>query len=273
MWAMVRKQIRPTTLVLLAILIGLAGSYLLGVTEYEIRTSKVDAPVRLMLVADMHSCWYGKRQRQIVRAIDKYKPDAVMLCGDIADDIISIDNTRILLEEIAGRYPCFYVTGNHEYWSNEVRKIRALFREHGVTVLEGGHVPFSVRGQKLTVCGIDDTESGRFLPQLEAAAAGIAEGNYTVLLAHRPERFAQYAAHGFDLVLSGHAHGGQWRIPWIVKGLYAPNQGFFPAYTGGVYRLENTSMVVSKGLARETTRIPRFYNRVELVVVDLLPQE
>ena len=93
--------------------------------------------------------------------------------------------------------------------------------------------------------------------------------NYTILLSHRPELFELYTTYNFDLVLSGHAHGGQWRIPGILNGVYAPNQGLFPEYAGGEYQDNGTTMVVSRGLARETTLAPRIFNRPELVIIDL----
>jgi predicted MPP superfamily phosphohydrolase len=120
---------------------------------------------------------------------------------------------------------------------------------------------------------VDDPESGNFESQLTAAARGVNAGTYTVLLSHRPELFSRYAARNFDLVLAGHAHGGLWRIPWILNGVVAPNQGFFPKYTSGWYHEGATTMIVSRGLARESTLIPRFCNRVELVTIDLLPPE
>ena len=93
------------------------------------------------------------------------------------------------------------------------------------------------------------------------------------MLAHRPERIKDYLAYGFDLILSGHAHGGQWRIPGLLNGLLAPNQGLFPQYAGGRYDWEGTVFLVSRGLARESTRVPRIFNPPELVAVDLVPEE
>lgn len=246
--------------------VGIASSYRLTIGRYEIRMPKVRSGIRLLLLADLHSCYYGKNQNDLVRAIDAEHPDALMFCGDIADDDIPIDNVRALLEATADRYPCFYVTGNHEYWSGEVGKIKSVFREFGVAVLEGEYVP-------LVVCGVDDPESKKFKSQLVAAAEGTKTGFYTVLLSHRPELFLRYVEEGFDLVLSGHAHGGLWRIPGLLPGLAAPNQGFFPKYTSGKYSDGNTIMIVSRGLARESTRIPRFFNSTELVTIDLLPSE
>ena len=92
---------------------------------------------------------------------------------------------------------------------------------------------------------------------------------FTVLLSHRPELFEIYQKYEFDLVLSGHAHGGQWRIPGLLNGLFAPNQGLFPKYAGGRYDYAGGTMIVSRGLARESTKVPRIFNRPELVVVDV----
>ena len=94
-------------------------------------------------------------------------------------------------------------------------------------------------------------------------------GAYTILLAHRPEYYETYCNYSFDLVLCGHAHGGQWRIPYLINGLYAPNQGIFPKYAGGRYDGDKTTMIVSRGLDIETTWVPRIFNRPELVIIDL----
>ena len=94
-------------------------------------------------------------------------------------------------------------------------------------------------------------------------------GHYTILLAHRPEYFQLYADYGFDLALCGHAHGGQWRLPGLINGVYAPGQGLWPKYAGGIYQQAACTMLVSRGLARESTRIPRLFNRPELVIIDL----
>ncbi|MGX8705934.1 MAG: metallophosphoesterase, partial [bacterium] len=122
-----------------------------------------------------------------------------------------------------------------------------------------------------TLCGVDDPRAWSNDAAIYAARLRElpAAESYAVLLAHRPEYAELYAECGFDLVLSGHAHGGQWRVPGLLNGLFAPNQGLFPKYTGGVYQIDDTTMVVSRGLARESTRVPRFYNRPELVIVEL----
>ncbi|MDR3076447.1 MAG: metallophosphoesterase [Synergistaceae bacterium] len=270
-----RRKIIFSFVMLLAfiLLAGVVTSYRLTVSRYTFHTPKIRGPIRLLLIADLHSCYYGKNQSALVEAIETQNPDALMFAGDIADDKIQIGNAERLIEALSGKYPCFYVTGNHEYWSGKAGEIKNIFRSHGVTVLEGNRMPLSVRGEKIIVCGVDDPESGQFNRQLESTANGIETDSCSVLLSHRPELLGQYALKNFDLVLTGHAHGGLWRIPGILKGLIAPNQGFFPKYTSGAYKEQPTTMIVSRGLARESTRIPRLFNSVELVVVDLLPSD
>ena len=106
--------------------------------------------------------------------------------------------------------------------------------------------------------------------QLKIVAEQMDSHNYTVLLSHRPELAELYQEYDFDLVLSGHAHGGQWIIPGILNGLYAPHQGIFPQYAGGRYDFESQTMLVSRGLARESTLAPRIFNRPEIVIIDII---
>jgi len=196
------------------------------------------------------------------------------MSGDIADDVLPDSHVIDLLEGIAYKYPCYYVTGNHEFWSNRVNEQKDIFRSYGVTVLEGDCKDVIINGQHLSICGVDDPYVGQdiFDNQLATVASMINANQYSILLSHRPELFDRYVSCGFDLVLSGHAHGGQWRIPFILpNGLFAPNQGLFPKYTNGIYEKNSTKMLVSRGLSSGSIRIPRIFNAPELVVVLLAP--
>ena len=245
----------------------------LKVVHYAVDAEGLTNPVRIALVTDLHSCAYGPGQRTLIDVLDAEAPDCVMLVGDIFDDKLPDDNTEAFLAGIAGRYPCWYVTGNHEYWSGEAAFARkmAILEKLNIPRLENEAVEVELNGQRVTLCGVDDPRA--WSNDVTAYAAQLRElagrEGYTILLAHRPEYAELYAECGFDLVLSGHAHGGQWRVPGLLNGLFAPNQGLFPQYAGGVYKIEDTTMVVSRGLARESTRVPRFYNRPELVIVEL----
>lgn len=256
----------------------------LALRQYTVTSPKITSPVRLALVADLHSCCYGEDQGTLLEAVRRQQPDLILLAGDIFDDKLPNDNTRQFLEAAGREYPCYYVTGNHEYRAggDAFAEKMAILAQCGVTRLAGEAVSVCVGEQELALCGVDDPDAwrlgfeedpGGFEGQVKRARDACGNEHYRILLSHRPERYALYARHGFDLALCGHAHGGQWRIPGVLNGLIAPNQGLFPHYAGGCYRENGAVMVVSRGLARESTLIPRFYNRPELVIVDLVPED
>ena len=273
-----KKKVKILLFILLILLVLIIPGFYnaLRVVPYRLTMERVTGPVRLVLVTDLHACAYGEDQRELVDAINAQAPDLVLLGGDIFDDDLPMDNTVAFLRQIGEKYPCYYVTGNHEYWSGEENfaRMMAILAECRVTRLSGEMVTLEFGGERINLCGVDDPfawadRDGSFREQLAHIASLPRDGAYTILLTHRPELVELYCEYGFDLVLAGHAHGGQWRIPGILNGLYAPNQGLFPAYAGGRYDLGDTVMIVSRGLARESTRMPRFYNRPELVVVEL----
>ena len=248
----------------------------LTVQIYTVESGKVEAPVRLALLTDLHSCDYGEGQRELLDAVEEQDPDLVLLGGDIVDDGPEMPEERALatVEALAERWPTYYVTGNHEYRTGRAEEIKELLAGRGAVVLEGTCALVTVGEQTLQICGVDDPAVGAAVwqSQLEDVTVALEGDVCSILISHRPERVADYTGRGFDLVLSGHAHGGQWRIPLLGVGLIAPNQGLFPRYAGGTYDLEGTTLVVSRGLARESTRIPRLYNPPEVVVVDLVPE-
>lgn len=257
------------------LLAAMALDMRLTVQTYRLDAETLTAPVRLAVVTDFHGCHYGPEAARLVEAIENALPDVVLLGGDIFDDDMPWEASEALVTALAARWPCFYVTGNHEYWSERAGEICRIMEAAGVTVLNMDARTIEMNGQRLSICGIPDPEAivyadaPELRTQLTLAKAQAEPGTYTVLLAHRPEEIEAYAEAGFDLVISGHAHGGQVRLPGLVNGLYAPDQGWFPVYAGGLYRVGATQLVVSRGLARESTRLPRVFNRPELVIVEL----
>lgn len=243
---------------------------------YEVRSEKVREPVRLVLLTDLHSCAYGAGQRKLLDAVEAQHPDLVLLGGDIVDDDPSLDeeNAWTVVRALAERYPTFYVTGNHEFWGGRPEELKRRMEAYGATVLEGACETVIFQGQPLGICGVDDPAVGEesWEVQLDRAAAEADPDYFNILLTHRPERVDRYEGRGFDLVLAGHTHGGQWRIPGLLNGLLAPNQGFFPQYAGGRYQIGESALIISRGLARESTRIPRLFDSPEVVVVDVLPE-
>lgn len=246
----------------------------LKTVEYTIDSSKIDNEVKIALIADLHSCYYGKEQKSIISRIREYDPDIVLIAGDFFDDKLSDKNAKIIIKKLSNSYKLYYVSGNHEWWSGRMYEMFDFLDSADVTVLRGDCDKININGQGLNICGIDDPEVSNYdsqypdwKQQLSSAAGNISKNSFNILLAHRPENHKLYFDHDFELVLSGHAHGGQWRIPGLLNGLCAPNQGFFPKFAGGLYEFENKNIIVSRGLSRESTRIPRIFNRPELVFV------
>ena len=233
------------------------------------------APLRLAVLSDLHSCRYGEGQRSLLDAVRRERPDAVLLAGDIADDRLDDTNAMIVVRQLAKDYPCFYVSGNHEYWSKRVDEMKSWIRDSGAVVLEGDVRTLELKGTTVDFCGVDDPTyiGDKWNEQLKAAHAKSNPGHLRILLSHRPERADVYAQYDFDIIVSGHLHGGQVRLPGCDVGLYGPIRGyrrFFPRYSDGIYALsEKTRLVVSRGLARESTPLPRFFNHPEIMVVEI----
>lgn len=257
-----------------------ALDYRISAPIYAEHSEKITSGVRIALISDHHSSSYGSDQQELMQAIRAQQPDLILLTGDIFDDAPPHDNALTLLQQIGKEYPCFYVAGNHEFWSGEINVLKDKIRACGITVLEGSGKRLFIKGQELYICGVDDPECSKHTAegiadwdtQLERCCMGIPKDIYSILLSHRPELTDRYQNSGFDLVLAGHAHGGQVRIPGILNGLFSPGEGFFPKYAGGRYELNgNVTLIVSRGLAKSA--LPRVFNPPELVIVDLLPRE
>ncbi len=249
----------------------------LYVQRYYIETDKLNEGLTVALVSDLHSSKYGDDMEELVEAIDKEEPDLLLMTGDIFEEEMPHGNSETFLAQIDSKYPCYYVTGNHEYWGGKERynEIMAIIEKYDVKLLSDECETVDVNGETVNICGIEDPGRVNVFPEydfkqsLYDLSVESDNGNYTMLLSHRPEFFEKYVASGFDLVLSGHAHGGQWRIPVVMNGLYAPDQGLLPEYAGGCYGEEGTTMVVSRGLSRGDTYVPRIFNRPELVILEI----
>lgn len=274
-----RSRLRLSVKITAALLLTAAAVFALrcdiAVRKYNISTDKLSSPVRIVLLTDLHSSKYGRTQSTLINAIDKQNPDIILLGGDIADDKVPHERTWQLLESIGRRFPCYYVSGNHEYWSGNADAIKKKISSYGVTVLEGENITIDINGQKLLLGGIDDPEEyGSFSvnegwsKKLYNMSADTDGELFSVLLSHRSEAAEQYSKTAYDLILCGHAHGGQVRLPYILNGLYAPNQGLFPKYAGGYYDLGKNGMIVSRGLCKDLK--PRVFNRPEIAVVDVV---
>ena len=224
-------------------------------------------------VSDLHNAVFGRKNEKLLSLIRAAKPDIIAITGDLIDSRhTDIDSALAFVEAAAEIAPVYYVTGNHEsrldFDEIEPRLIAA-----GARVLRNEAEDIGRGGERIRLAGIDDPSFIRTGGTAEERAAAELEqlgdggGTFTVLLAHRPELVEVYAEYGAGLVLSGHAHGGQVRLP-LLGGLYAPGQGLLPEYDSGLYSLGETQMVVSRGLGNSVAPL-RVNNRPELVIVTL----
>lgn len=265
-------------LAILVILTLIALDERLILRTYTVVSPKLTAEVRLAVVTDFHS---SDKADDVAAMTASCAPDAVLLVGDLFDDDTAnrpTERTLSLMRQLSALYPCYYVSGNHEAWTGEMDALYQQTEEAGVTVLRMSSGVLTVRGQRIALCGVPDPYEMVFSgapdteEQLRQALEDVDSADFTVLLAHRPELLAKYAQFPLDLVVSGHAHGGQVRIPGVLNGLYAPNQGWFPKLAGGAYTQDGTTLIVSRGLAVRT-RLPRIFNRPEVVLVRCVPAE
>lgn len=271
------RWILPVLAILVALTL-IALNERLILRTYTVVSPKLTAEVRLAVVTDFHS---SDNADDVVAMVASCAPDAVLMVGDLFDDDTQnrpTERTLSLMRQLSALYPCYYVSGNHEAWTGEMDALYQQTEEAGVTVLRMSSGVLTVRGQRIALCGIPDPYEMVFSgapdteEQLRQALEDVDSADFTVLLAHRPELLAKYAQFPLDLVMSGHAHGGQVRIPGVLNGLYAPNQGWFPKLAGGAYTQDGTTLIVSRGLAVRT-RLPRIFNRPEVVLVRCVPAE
>ncbi len=238
----------------------------------------VESEIRILHLSDLHGTWFGKDQSRIVRAAERFKPDVIVVTGDMIDQIHDSEAAFSLIERMAAIAPTCCVTGNHE---EMVRRSGSGEYEALLAVIERTENAYLLRGETMqlsegvSITGADDIPFAGGTSNYRNYISGISkqkDENFSILLAHRPEMHEYYAAAGFDLTLSGHAHGGQIRLPF-VGGLLAPGQGILPEYDGGLYRIaEDAQMYVSRGLGNSVFPF-RIFNQPELVMIVISPKE
>lgn len=255
------------------------GNTALEVNTYTVIGSRIPkgfSGFRIAQISDLHNASFGENNERLLSLLEEAQPDMIAITGDLIDSRrTDVEVALRFAREAVKIAPCYYVTGNHEARVSAYAELKAGLEAAGVTVLENEKVTIQRSGEEITVLGVDDPSFladylfGDAAEVTEQALAELAaeEDSYTVLLAHRPELFQVYADSGVDLVFSGHAHGGQFRIP-LIGGLVAPNQGFFPQYDSGLHTQGSTNMLVSRGLGNSIVPL-RINNRPEIVVAVL----
>lgn len=282
---MMKKPNKKTVLIVSVLVIlclgiwTLWGNIALEVNEYEIVSDRIPeafAGFRIAQVSDLHNKDFGEGYGQLLTLLSEINPDIIVVTGDLIDSRQTNLDVALQFAWQAGKIArVYYVSGNHEARVPEYEDLKTGLVKAGVVILENQKVQITREGESITLMGIDDPsfQEDYLFGDSESVARQAIEDlknesdGYTVLLSHRPELFDLYVDTGMDLVFSGHAHGGQFRLPFI-GGLVAPNQGFFPEYDAGQFNEENTTMIVSRGVGNSIIPI-RFNNRPEIVLVTL----
>ena len=278
-----KKRIFVIKLMLLFILVvwTIWGNVTVGITRYTVTSNRLPHSFdgyKIAVVSDLHNAQFGNNNRQLVEKIKKEHPDIIAITGDLVDsNRTDIEIAIQLVSRLTEIAPCYYVTGNHEAWINEQYKEleKGLIAEN-VVILHDNVIQLTKGSETIQIAGQDDpyfTNTDTYIQEsmLQTRINNMSLSNeYCILLSHRPEMFEAYVSEEFDLVLSGHAHGGQFRVPFI-GGIIAPDQGLFPEFDAGKYSKNNTIMIVSRGIGNSIIPV-RFNNRPEIVIVELISE-
>ncbi|MGM0884219.1 MAG: metallophosphoesterase [Bacillota bacterium] len=283
-----RKRTKNIMLyIFIAVIAIVAFSYYqnnaLSVTKFRISSDKLPDgfdSYRIVHLTDIHSKSFGKNQSNLVRKVKKLKPDLIAVTGDLVDRRkYNAEASIILMREMTKLAPVYYVTGNHECCWSKFEPLGKRLNELGVHVMRNKSEFIKLGYGEIRIAGVDDPtfnqhadgNAAKLNQHIGAALQGTGTSDaFTILLSHRPELFSVYVQNKMDLTFSGHAHGGQVRLPF-VGGLIAPGQGFLPKYDAGKYADGDSTLIVSRGLGNSI--IPqRLFNRPEIVMVELTPQ-
>lgn len=275
LFKLTKEQIKRRIILLIVLLVLLVfaviGDLNLGVSFYDYESSKLPSEFdgyRIVQISDFHNSNFGPSGEAVADKTRELNPDIIVITGDFIDSRNTNMDKAVecarLLCEIA---PTYYINGNHECRFDIDEQI-GFYRDLqsvGVKVLiDSSTVLYASEESEdsyITLIGLND-DNRNILQEFDTT------DSFTLVLAHKPQYIDEYAAGGADLVLSGHAHGGQFRLPFINVGFVAPDQGFFPKYTSGIYEYEDATMVVSRGIGNSVLPV-RIFNNPEIVVVDL----
>ena len=258
------------------------GNTTVGTSFYEISSKRIPASFdgyKIVQLSDLHDAMYGENHEDVVSEVKSIAPNAIFITGDLIDtNRYDLEQSLILVKELQHVAPIYYVTGNHEVSINDVNRIKESLQLLGVRILsDEAEMITSDKNESIAIGGIEDPLSST-LEDEDAVENSVARtfenlptSMFKILLSHRPEQFEIYVDNQVDVTFSGHAHGGQFRLPGI-GGLLSPGQGWFPKLTSGVHEKDGSQIVVSRGLGNSLMPI-RLFNQPEIVAVTLRKSE
>lgn len=248
-------------------------------TKYNIKCIGTSGKMKIVHLTDLQNTKYPSFYDKIARETEKSNPDYIVFTGDIIDRRkYNIKNAEQFIEKIEHIAPIYFVTGNHEAWCGKDEQVLNMLKKHGVICLRNESTALEKDGIIINLIGIDDVgyitreamtneQKNMLVHQLES----LKKGENNLLLTHRPERLNEYAKAGIWLVLCGHAHGGQFRLP-LIGALYAPHQGLFPKLVCNMHEKNGTKEIISRGLGSGFLQF-RTFNRPEIVEVNIFAED
>lgn len=265
-------------LLYLFILIVLAGNiyyfsqFTIKTTTYNIKTDKLlKKPIKILQISDLHNNCFGKEQSKLINIAKKEKPNIVVFTGDMTNKG-KYYNSLMLGGRLSLFCPVYYITGNHEHYmkKDDLNFMLNEFERVDVNVINNSLTELKEYGVALIGLQGDKNSLHRAESVFNLATMMTEPSSYNIVLAHEPQYFEEFVdkKSDIDLVLSGHAHGGQWVIPLVRQGVYAPDQGMFPKYTEGVHTYKLSKMIVNRGVGT-MIKIPRIFNRPEVTVINI----
>ena len=279
--------------VLLLILAGIEllwSNYTIRVTRYSLSSEKLENPIRIVFLSDLHGREFGSDNSRLIRKITDQDPDLIAFVGDLFNsdaDAEEIDAMCALFRQCTEIAPVYFSLGNHEV---------AYIRAHGTDLLtkiqaSGARVvdkqqyfDLEIQGSQLRIGGYMGYFGQAIMTAQSPEEKALDEAffvdfkdtlRFKLLLNHIPTGWLDWKfinQDSVDLVLSGHYHGGVIRIPFLEQGLYAPYVGKFPPYTKGIFAGKKATCILTTGMAG-SYGLPRFFNPPEICTVDVLPQE
>ncbi|VYT83959.1 metallophosphoesterase [Clostridium tertium] len=231
---------------------------------------------KIVHISDLHNKVFGDEQDKLIGKVEDLSPNIIVITGDLIDRRrYNLEKAMLFINSAVKIAPVYYVSGNHEAWSGKYYEIKERLIDAGVIVMEDSELDITRGNNSIKLLGLSDPDfltsdyiDGTDTSKVEEKLKEWSEiEEFKILLSHRPELFDLYSENNIDMIFSGHAHGGQIRIPF-VGGLIAPDQGFFPKYTAGSYNEKKSTMFVSRGLGNSLFPV-RVFNRPEIISVTL----
>ncbi len=283
-YSIVKKMKKRKTITLVVLLILIMVSWTiwgnLSVKTSQLTVTSKDLPeafdnFSIAHISDLHNAEYGKNNETLIDILKAESPNIIAITGDLIDsNHTNLETALSFVQQAVKIAPCYFVTGNHEAWiGSQYEELKTALENAGVTVLQDEAIELNYDDVYIQLIGLNDpafSEQDSFLSEsiLETKLSQLdIKDGFTILLSHRPEHFNVYQSKNIDLVLSGHAHGGQFRFPFL-GGVIAPDQGLFPKYDAGSYTENGTTMIVSRGIGNSIIPI-RISNRPEIVIIEL----